>query len=129
MTTGRILFTGNSNNRMLKCFMDLKGKIPVKMIRKGKFKDQHFNYNNNFLLHKKDEFTGRDKVIEMCNNNTTRDLFKEIRKSCKNLSPGEEKKLNQLKDLLDKMLMLDPNQRFSVSDCLKHAFIQEELEK
>lgn len=127
LATGRILFTGNSNNRMLKCFMDLKGKIPVKLIKKGKFKDQHFNYNNNFLLHKKDEFTGRDKVIEVCNNNVARDLYKELLKSCKSLSPGEEKKLAQLKDLLDKMLMLDPNQRYTVSDCLKHPFIQDVL--
>lgn len=129
MATGRILFTGSSNNRMLKCFMDLKGKIPVKFMRKGKFKDQHFNYNNNFLLHKKDEFTGRDKVIEVCNCSTTRDLLKELKKSNKNFSLGEQKKLTQLKDQLDKMLTLDPNQRLSVSDCLRHAFIQEELEK
>ncbi|KOB63528.1 Serine/threonine-protein kinase PRP4-like protein [Operophtera brumata] len=128
MATGRILFTGSSNNRMLKCFMDLKGKIPVKCIRKGKFKDQHFNYKNNFLLHKKDEFTGRDKVIEVCNNNITRDLYKELQKYSKKQSPAEQKKLTQLKDQLEKMLILDPNHRLSVSDCLRHAFIQEQLE-
>lgn len=129
MATGKIMFTGSSNNKMLKCFMDFKGKISSKLIRKGKFKDQHFNYNNNFLLHKKDEFSGRDKVVEICNNTASRDLHKELLKSGKNMSTGEDKKLFQLRDLLEKMLMLDPNQRFSVSDCLRHPFIHEQLVK
>lgn len=129
MATGKIMFTGSSNNKMLKCFMDLKGRISSKLIKKGKFKDQHFNYNNNFLMHKKDEFSGRDKVVEICNTTITRDIYKELQKSCKNLSTGEEKKLVQLKELLDKMLMLDPNQRMSVSDCLRHPFIHEQFEK
>lgn len=127
MATGRILFTGSSNNRMLKCFMDLKGKIPVKLIKKGKFKDQHFNYNNNFLLHKKDALTGRDKFTEICNSTVTRDLYKELMRSCKNKNTGDEMKRNQLKDLLDRMLMLDPKRRHTVTDCLKHSFIQDPL--
>lgn len=127
MATGKILFTGNSNNKMLKYFMDLKGKIPSRILRKGKFKDQHFNYNNNFLLHKKDEFTGREKVEEMQNITITRDLYKDLKKSCKNPTSVEEKKITQLKDLLDKMLILDSNQRISSTDCLKHPFIQEEI--
>ncbi|XP_064073811.1 serine/threonine-protein kinase PRP4 homolog [Vanessa tameamea] len=129
MSTGKILFTGSSNNKMLKCFMDLKGKIPSRVVRKGKFKDQHFNYNNNFLLHKKDEFTGREKVVEITNITMSRDLYKELKKSSLNPPTGEEKKIIQLKDLLEKMLILDSNQRLSVTDCLKHPFIQDELQK
>ncbi|KAG6463496.1 hypothetical protein O3G_MSEX013904 [Manduca sexta] len=129
MTTGKILFTGSSNNKMLKCFMDLKGKIPNRLIKRGKFKDQHFNYNNNFLLHKKDEITGRDKVVETACINPVRELSSELRKSCKYLGDEEDRKLQQLKDLLDKMLMLDSSQRISITDCLKHPFIQEELKK
>lgn len=129
MATGKILFTGSSNNKMLKCFMDLKGKFSSKLVRRGKFKDQHFNYNNNFLLHKKDEFTGREKVVEISNINVSRDLLHELRKSYKNIFLNEEKKVIQLKDLLDKMTMLDSSQRVSVTDCLKHPFILEELEK
>lgn len=127
MATGKILFTGNSNNKMLKYFMDLRGKIPSRILRKGKFKDQHFNYNNNFLLHKKDEFTGREKIEEIQNITITRDLYKDLKKSCKNPTSGEEKKIMQLKDLLDKMLILDSNQRISATECLKHPFIQEEI--
>lgn len=127
MATGKIMFPGNSNNKMLKCFMDLKGKIPSKMIRKGKFKDQHFNYNNNFLLHKKDEITEREKIVEITHITPTRDLHKELKKYSRNLTAVEEKKIAQLNDLLEKMLMLDAKHRLAVTDCLRHPFIHEEL--
>lgn len=57
--TGKILFSGKSNNQMLKFFMDLKGKIPNKVIRKGQFKDLHFDVNFNFLSHEIDKITER----------------------------------------------------------------------
>jgi serine/threonine-protein kinase PRP4 len=57
--TGRILFPGQSNNEMLKYMMDLKGKMPNKMIRKGMFKDQHFDANYNFQYHEVDKVTQR----------------------------------------------------------------------
>ncbi|CAH1640281.1 unnamed protein product [Spodoptera littoralis] len=129
MATGKILFTGSSNNKMLKCFMDLKGRFSSKLVKRGKFKDQHFNYNNNFLLHKKDEFTGREKVVEMSNISISRDLLQELKKCNKSIYMNEERKITQLKDLLDKMTMLDSSQRAQVNDCLKHPFILEELDK
>ncbi|XP_053615167.1 serine/threonine-protein kinase PRP4 homolog [Plodia interpunctella] len=129
MATGKILFTGSSNNKMLKCFMDFKGKIPSRLIKRGKFKDQHFNYNNNFLMHKRDEATHREKHVEITNITATKDLYTEMQKACKNLTAEEEKKLPQLKDFLDKIFMFDPNHRPSILDCLKHPFIRAELEK
>lgn len=57
--TGKIMFSGKTNNQMLKYFMDLKGKMPNKLIRKGTFKDQHFDSNCNFLYHEVDKVTER----------------------------------------------------------------------
>lgn len=57
--TGKIMFSGKSNNQMLKFFMDVKGKFPNKVIRKGAFKDQHFDSNYNFLYHEIDKVTER----------------------------------------------------------------------
>ena len=57
--TGRILFPGQSNNDMLKHMMDLKGKMPNKMIRKGMFKDMHFDSAYNFMYHEVDKVTQR----------------------------------------------------------------------
>lgn len=57
--TGKIMFSGKTNNQMLKFFMDLKGKMPNKLIRKGQFRDQHFDTNCNFLYHEVDRVTER----------------------------------------------------------------------
>lgn len=57
--TGKILFSGKSNNQMLKFFMDVKGKIPNRIVRKGQFKEQHFDQSCNFLYHEIDKLTER----------------------------------------------------------------------
>ena len=62
---GKIMFAGQTNNHMLKMFMDLKGKIPNKIIRKGQFKDIHFDANCCFLYHDIDRVTQREKVVQM----------------------------------------------------------------
>ena len=59
------MFAGQTNNHMLKMFMDLKGKIPNKIIRKGQFKDIHFDSNCCFLYHDIDRVTQREKVVQM----------------------------------------------------------------
>lgn len=48
---------------MLKFFMDLKGKMANKTIRKGMFKDQHFDSNCNFLYHEVDKVTERVRFM------------------------------------------------------------------
>lgn len=57
--TGKILFSGKSNNQMLKFHMDLKGKIPHKVVRRGQFRDQHFDSSFNFLYQEIDKVTER----------------------------------------------------------------------
>ena len=39
----RILFPGRTNNHMLQLMMELKGKLPHKLIRRGQFGLQHFD--------------------------------------------------------------------------------------
>lgn len=53
------MFSGKTNNQMLKFFMDLKAKMPNKLIRKGQFKERHFDTNCNFLYHEVDRVTER----------------------------------------------------------------------
>lgn len=59
--TGRVMFPGKSNNEMLKLMMDLKGKIPNRIIRKGmaQIRDKHFDRDCNFLYHEVDKVTER----------------------------------------------------------------------
>ncbi|CAI5780059.1 serine/threonine-protein kinase PRP4 homolog [Podarcis lilfordi] len=102
--TGKILFPGKTNNHMLKLAMDLKGKMPNKMIRKGVFKDQHFDQNLNFMYIEVDKVTEREKVTVMSTINPTKDLLADLI-GCQRLPEDQRKKVHQLKDLLDQILM------------------------
>uniref|UniRef100_A0A8C2H5Q7 Serine/threonine-protein kinase PRP4 homolog n=1 Tax=Cyprinus carpio TaxID=7962 RepID=A0A8C2H5Q7_CYPCA len=124
--TGKILFPGSSNNHMLKLAMDLKGKMPNKMIRKGLFKDQHFDQNLNFLYIEVDKVTEREKVTVMSTINPTKDLLADMIGG-QRLPDDQRKKVMQLKDLLDGTLMLDPAKRISINQALQHPFIQEKI--
>ncbi|MBN3325525.1 PRP4B kinase, partial [Atractosteus spatula] len=124
--TGKILFPGKTNNHMLKLAMDLKGKMPNKMIRKGLFKDQHFDQNLNFLYIEVDKVTEREKVTVMSTINPTKDLLTDMI-GCQRLPEDQRKKVIQLKDLLDQILMLDPAKRISINQALQHPFIQEKI--
>ncbi|XP_048411147.1 pre-mRNA processing factor 4Bb [Stegostoma tigrinum] len=124
--TGKILFPGKTNNHMLKLMMDLKGKMPNKMIRKGVFKDQHFDQNLNFMYIEVDKVTEREKVTVMSTINSTKDLLSDMI-GCQRLPEDQRKKVHQLKDLLEQILMLDPAKRVSINQALQHPFIQEKI--
>ncbi|EAW89902.1 hCG1820375, isoform CRA_a [Homo sapiens] len=111
---------------MLKLAMDLKGKMPNKMIRKGVFKDQHFDQNLNFRYIEIDKVTEREKVTVISTINPTKDLLADLI-GCQRLPEDQRKKVHQLKDLLDQILMLDPAKRISINQALQHAFIQEKI--
>ncbi|CAK8698520.1 unnamed protein product [Clavelina lepadiformis] len=127
--TGRILFPGKSNNQMLKLMMDLKGKIPHRVLKKGILKDQHFDHSLNFLHTEVDKVTEREKVTVMSTVNASVDLKKELLsgQSVSRIPEDQLRKINQLIDLLDKCLSLDPAKRLSVSQALAHPFVQEKV--
>lgn len=56
--TGKVLFPGSSNNMMLKLMMDLKGKIPHKVLKKGAFIDKHFDEKLDFVFQDVDKISG-----------------------------------------------------------------------
>jgi len=111
---------------MLKCFMDLKGKIPNKVIRKGQFKENHFDSNGNFLSHEVDKITEREKTVVVSVIKPNRDLQQELVAS-QNLPDEQMRKVGQLKDLLDKIFSLDPSKRISLNHALAHPFIQDKI--
>ena len=59
--TSKILFPGKSNNEMLRCFMDLKGPFPKKMVKRGAFHEKHFESDPNmsFSLEEEDPIDHR----------------------------------------------------------------------
>ena len=46
--TGKILFSGDTNNDMLRLIMEVKGKFSVKLLKKAKFSSEHFDEHNVF---------------------------------------------------------------------------------
>ncbi|XP_017841813.2 LOW QUALITY PROTEIN: serine/threonine-protein kinase PRP4 homolog [Drosophila busckii] len=124
--TGKILFAGKSNNQMLKYFMDVKGKIPNRIVRKGQFREQHFDQSCNFLYHEIDKITEREKVVVMPVVKASRNLHQELIAD-QNLPDDQLRKVTQLKDLLENMFALDPVKRISLNQSLMHPFIQEKM--
>jgi serine/threonine-protein kinase PRP4 len=55
--TGKIMFPGKTNNEMLKMFMDLRGKMTNKFIKKAMLKDKHFDADCNFIYRETDKIT------------------------------------------------------------------------
>ncbi|KAL0737545.1 hypothetical protein Bca4012_013755 [Brassica carinata] len=115
---GKVLFPGATNNDMLRLHMELKGLFPKKMLRKGAFIDQHFDYDLNFYATEEDTVSG--KMMKRMIVNVKPKDFGSIIKGY----PGEDPKmLAHFRDLLDKMFILDPEKRLTVSQALAHPFI------
>ena len=124
--TGKVMFSGTSNNQMLKFQMDVKGKIANKLVRRAAFRDEHFDQDCNFLYTVLDKVTEKPKVVVMDNILPCRDLQAELIAG-QRLPADQLRKVKQLSDLLDKALHLDPSKRLSISQALGHPFITEKI--
>ena len=124
--TGKVLFAGKSNNEMLKLMMEIKGKISNKMIKKGTAKDKHFDSNLNFQYLEIDKVTKKEKVTVLNFVNPKRDLLACLIGNQK-LTESEMRKVQQLKDFIEKCLILDPAKRMSINHALTHPFIAEKI--
>lgn len=58
--------------------------------------------------------------------NPTKDLLADL-VGGQRLPEEQRKKVMQLKDLLDGILMLDPTKRISINQALQHSFIQDKI--
>ena len=58
--------------------------------------------------------------------NPTKDLLADL-VGYQRLPEDQMRKVRQLKDLLENMLMLDPGKRISINAALAHPFIQEKI--
>ncbi|CAJ1333872.1 unnamed protein product [Effrenium voratum] len=131
--TGKTLLQGKTNNDMLKRIMDLKGKIPKNVIKKGAVWKNHFDENLDFKFVDKDSMTGEEITRVITDNNAKRDLKEflldrvgpEKQKSQEREDQQYVKKTVHFADLLDKMLALDPDKRLTADDALKHHFIED----
>ncbi|KAL9023894.1 MAG: hypothetical protein Q9196_006897 [Gyalolechia fulgens] len=121
--TGKILFTGRSNNQMLRAIMECRGKFGHKMLRKAEFGRQHFDDLLNFRSIEKDKLTGKDVVRILNFIKPTRDLRSRLMANAQGMGDGEIKELYSFIDLLDRCLNLNPEKRCTPAEALKHPFI------
>jgi len=61
--TGKILFTGSTNNQMLRSIMECRGKFSLKMLKKAEFAIQHFDDSLMFRSVEKDKITGKVRLL------------------------------------------------------------------
>ena len=126
---GKICFPGKSNNEMLKYFVEMKGAVPKKVLRKAAFKEKHFDREENLRIAEVDKVTGKTMFRVFDNNalsaNKTGRLESILSALCVEHGGDdfERKKVRQLCDLLEKIFILDPERRITASECLQHPFI------
>ena len=143
MFTGKILFPGRSNNQMLKHIMEVKGRFPNKMVRKGLFGSQHFDEDNNFISVEIDRLSNKvnstpyarlkrtliernlqEFVKKMTIVKPTRDIKTRIMEaSSAGVTEEEGRLLLAFIEFLDRCLMLSPDRRMTPKEALAHPFI------
>ncbi|EEY60905.1 serine/threonine protein kinase [Phytophthora infestans T30-4] len=129
MFTGRVMFPGSTNNEMLKFFMELKGKIPNKLIKKHRqaYLDQfemepHFTEDLKFCSRESDRVTGKPILRLMDTIKSKNDLAGSLMAA--KSATDDRKQVLELRSLLDRMFTLDPSKRISVRDALAHPFVK-----
>ena len=156
--TGKILFPGKTNNDMLKLMMQLTGKMPNKLVRKGMFRETHFDSNFAFLYHEIDRVTEKVSLLGLIFWNQKFPSFStptplpshpfSLQQEKVTVMPsipmtfdllaalvGEQSlddahlcKVHQFKEFLEKCLNLDPLKRLTINQALTHPFITEKID-
>lgn len=57
--TGKILFTGDSNNQMLRAIMEVRGRLTPKLFKRGQLSAQHFDDMGQFVSVERDKVLGK----------------------------------------------------------------------
>ncbi|PSN49754.1 hypothetical protein C0J52_08467 [Blattella germanica] len=111
--TGKIMFSGKTNNQVT-FIMSARKSIRFSSLN-SELEDLKFF----FLIF-------QEKVVVMSTLNPSRDLLSELIGN-QNLPEDQARKVNQLKDLLERILMLDSSKRVAINQALTHPFIQEKI--
>ncbi|KAI1454357.1 kinase-like protein [Annulohypoxylon moriforme] len=125
--TGKILFTGDSNNQMLKAIMEIRGKFSTKLYKRGELSHMHFDEVGNFISHERDKALGKTTVRTLAVVKPTRDLRTRLLAASGGMNDVESRDLNHFVDLLERCLTLNPDKRITPTEALKHPFFTTKL--
>ncbi|OAA35280.1 serine/threonine-protein kinase prp4 [Metarhizium rileyi] len=120
--TGKILFTGDSNNQMLKAIMEIRGRLTPKLFRRGQLSAAHFDEHGQFVSVERDKVLGKTAVRTLAVVKPTRDLRTRLNAASTGMNDIEARHLNHFVDLLEQCLALNPDKRITPSEALKHPF-------
>jgi len=127
LATGKILFTGKTNNQMMGKMISVVGKFPERMRKVGEFARKHFNENGDFMSQDPDSITGLPDVVQL--SKPTRTVLNLLQAELKHPNAGVEKKdhekwVVQLAELVSKCCVLDPQERLKPSEALELPFFK-----
>jgi len=122
--TGKFLFPGRTNNDMIRLFIEYKGPFPRKMLKKSQFLANHFNENFVFLKQEHDPVSKNIQRIPYEVQKPVKDFMQFLMPKNLSLPESDLKKLQQLKDLIEKCTILDPEKRITPSEALNHDFLK-----
>lgn len=125
--TGKILFPGSSNNEMLRIIMETLGKFNHKMLKKGQFAEQHFDDKLDFVsTGLVDKVTGNavSKIVKNVGPVPDRTIKARLAGAEGEGINDKTKLLAQFVDLLEKMLVTNPDKRITPLEGLKHPFVK-----
>nr|BCL66282.1 serine/threonine-protein kinase PRP [Volvox reticuliferus] len=130
--TGNILFPGRTNNEMVKLMMDVKGPFTKKMLRRCLFADKHFDMDETstpFIYMEEDALTKKPVrrmiTVQAAKNNFSQLLAPALRSA----KPEDKPQIQLLVDLLEKMMMLEPDKRIDTDMAMRHPFVRSFLPK
>ncbi|KAL8371651.1 hypothetical protein RB595_001447 [Gaeumannomyces hyphopodioides] len=127
MYTGKILFTGDSNNQMLRAIMEMRGKMSRKLYQRGELWQMHFDELGNFRSFERDKILGKSTVRTLAAIKPTRDLRARLQAASAGMTEAESRELNLFHDLLDRCLNVNPDKRILPADALKHPFFAQKV--
>jgi serine/threonine-protein kinase PRP4 len=121
--TGKYLFPGRDNNSMLRHIQDTCGPFNPRMLRKCMFRELHFTDEMVFVTKEKDPATKKMIFRNIKYTGPTKDLMKMLcPEGTEDFSVDELRRIQLFKDVLEKMLVLDPTKRSAAKDILNHLF-------
>merc|ERR1712224_787651 len=117
--SGNILFPGKTNSEMISLFINAKGSFPKKMLHKGIFTHHHFDLKQPNIPY----YLKQDCIVD----HSVQDLSllsseKNNMRSLHTPSKKYDTKLSQLTDLVDSMIILDPEKRPTPKQALGSLF-------
>jgi serine/threonine-protein kinase PRP4 len=141
--TGKILFTGRSNNQMVKAFMDCLGWPSEKLLRKGLANNilEHFEFGSSlkFISREVDQQNqvctsrsplGRANYLQLAvrkieqQKKINRDMKTRVHDAARGIASGGPTvtELNDLADLLSMCLHMNVEKRLSPKEAINHKF-------